>query len=130
MELRRRNSKVDLRKIGVALKGTSVLDGMERTMRIREHLDWVKFVAQFHRPLCTQRSSLSIRIKSSYMQLFNICTKNDYEKNGEQKTKWYKVGIMKIADSGKKYIKLFHQPNIELFVFDKEESQQIVEPGN
>ena len=41
------------------------------------------------------------------MQLFNICTKKDYEKNGEQRTKWYKVGLMKIADSGKKYMKLF-----------------------
>lgn len=55
------------------------------------------------------------------MQLFNICTKKEYENNGEKKIKWYKVGVMKIADSGKKYIKLFHQPLTEFFVFDKEE---------
>ncbi|MEO8087533.1 MAG: hypothetical protein ABI763_11970 [Bacteroidota bacterium] len=64
------------------------------------------------------------------MQLFNICTKKDFETNGEQKTKWYKVGLMKIADSGRKYIKLFQQPQTEFFVFDKEENKQVSEPGN
>ena len=64
------------------------------------------------------------------MQLFNICTKKDYEKNGENKTKWYKVGVMKIADSGKKYIKLFHQPQTEFFVFEREENLQGGETGN
>ena len=55
------------------------------------------------------------------MQLLNICTKKDYEKDGERKTKWYKVGVLKIADSGKRYIKLFHQPQTEFFVFDNED---------
>lgn len=55
------------------------------------------------------------------MQLFNICTKKEYENNGEKKIKWYKVGVMKIADSGKKYIKLYQQPLTEFFVFDKDE---------
>ncbi len=58
------------------------------------------------------------------MQLYNICTKKDYEKEGENKSKWYKVGIMKITDNGKKYIKLFQQPNTEFYVFDREEFQQ------
>lgn len=56
------------------------------------------------------------------MQLLNICTKKDYEKDGERKTNWYKVGVLKIADSGKKFIKLFHQPQTEFFVFDNEEN--------
>ena len=64
------------------------------------------------------------------MQLFNICTKKNYETNGEQKIKWYKVGILKIADSGKKYIKFFHQPDTEFFVFDKDEKTQEVQTGN
>ncbi len=64
------------------------------------------------------------------MQLFNICTKKEYEKNGEKKTKWYKVGILKIADSGKKYIKLFQQPLTEFFVFDKDEHTQKPEGDN
>lgn len=64
------------------------------------------------------------------MQLYNICTKKDYEKNGEQKTKWYKVGFLKIADSGKKYIKLFHQPLTEFFVFERDEHPQKPEGDN
>jgi hypothetical protein len=60
------------------------------------------------------------------MQLFNICTKREFDKNGERKTSWYKVGVMKIADSGKKYIKLFQQPQTEFFVFDKDENTQSV----
>ena len=64
------------------------------------------------------------------MQLLNICTKKDYEKNGERKVAWYKIGILKIADSGKKYIKLFHQPDTEYFVFEKDENQQEPLPVN
>ena len=55
------------------------------------------------------------------MQLLNICTKKDFEKDGEKKVAWYKVGILKIADSGKQYIKLFQQPDTEFFVFEKDE---------
>lgn len=64
------------------------------------------------------------------MQLLNICTKKDYEKEGERKTKWYKVGVLKIADSGKRYIKLFHQPQTEFFVFDNEENSKERETEN
>lgn len=64
------------------------------------------------------------------MKMLNICTKKDYEKDGEHKTKWYKVGVLKEADSGKKYIKLFHQPNTEFFVFDNEENTQTAELVN
>jgi len=61
------------------------------------------------------------------MQLFSICTKKEYEQNGEKKIKWYKVGFMKMADSGRKYIKLFHQPDTEFFVFDRDENPQKTE---
>ncbi len=64
------------------------------------------------------------------MQLFNICTKKEYEKDGEKKVKWYKVGFLKIAESGKKYVKLFHQPNTEFYVFDRDESQQEAQVEN
>ena len=64
------------------------------------------------------------------MQLLNICTKKDYEKEGVRKTKWYKVGVMKIADSGKRYIKLYHQPETEYFVFANDENQKETEIEN
>lgn len=53
------------------------------------------------------------------MQLLDICAKREFIKNGETKVKWYKVGTLKIADSEKKYIRLFHQPQTEFFVFDR-----------
>jgi hypothetical protein len=58
------------------------------------------------------------------MKLFHICTKKDYEKDGEKKTKWYRVGFLKEADSGRKYIKLFHQPQTEFYVFEREDKDQ------
>jgi hypothetical protein len=60
------------------------------------------------------------------MKLFHICTKKDFEKDGEKKTKWYRIGILKEADSGRKYMKLFHQPDVEFFVFEREENNQVV----
>jgi len=64
------------------------------------------------------------------MKLFHICTKKDFEKDGEKKTKWYRIGILKEADSGKKYIKLFHQPDVEFFVFEREENNpEVTEPA-
>jgi len=64
------------------------------------------------------------------MQLQNICTKKEYEKDGVKKIQWFKIGVLKIADSGKKYIKLFHQPQTEFFVFDNDDQAQGTEAGN
>ena len=64
------------------------------------------------------------------MQILNICTRKEYEKDGVKKVKWYKVGNLKIADSGKQYIKLFHQPQTEFYVFDREEQLGDSSTGN
>jgi len=45
--------------------------------------------------------------------------KKIYEKNGEKKIKWYIAGLMKISDTGKRYLLFFHQPNIEYYLFEK-----------
>lgn len=58
------------------------------------------------------------------MQLLNICTRKEYEKDGEKKIKWYKVGILKIADSGMKYIRLWQQPDTEFYVFENKEADE------
>jgi len=58
------------------------------------------------------------------MKLFHICTKKEFEKDGEKKVIWYRVGFLKEADSGKKYIKLYHQPQTEFFVFEREEKHE------
>ncbi|MFA6922903.1 MAG: hypothetical protein WC223_01495 [Bacteroidales bacterium] len=53
------------------------------------------------------------------MQIYDVCTKKVYEKDGERKVKFYKSGIMKITDSGRIYIRLFHQPEVDFHVFEK-----------
>ena len=52
------------------------------------------------------------------MRLFHICAKKVYEKDGEKKIKWYKAGVLKETDSGRQYIRFFHQPMIDYFVFE------------
>lgn len=53
------------------------------------------------------------------MQILDICTKKTFEMNGERRAKWFKAGFLKITDSGRKYICLFHQPMTEFYVMDK-----------
>ena len=54
------------------------------------------------------------------MQLFSVCTKKEFEENGEKKMKFYKVGVIKITDRGTKYLRLFHQPSTDFHIFDNE----------
>jgi hypothetical protein len=58
------------------------------------------------------------------MKILDICVKREFTKNGETKLNWYKVGSLKIADSGKQYIRLYHQPQTEFFVFDQSVTTQ------
>ncbi len=56
------------------------------------------------------------------MTLFNICTRVDYQEkeSGETKTKWFKVGFLRISSNGKMYLRLFQQPSTTFYVFDTE----------
>ena len=58
------------------------------------------------------------------MTIFNVCAKRIYEKEGEKKVKWYKAGILKVTDTGKKYLLLFHQPQNEYHLFEQEPKQE------
>jgi hypothetical protein len=58
------------------------------------------------------------------MQLFDVCTRKFYEKDGEKKVKWYRAGIMKITDKGSRYLRLFSQPMTDFFIFEKEVPEQ------
>jgi len=64
------------------------------------------------------------------MSILNVCTKREYEKDGIKKVKWYKVGFLKEAESGRKYIKLFHQPETEFFVFENDAKETSVAPDS
>jgi len=54
------------------------------------------------------------------MKLFDICTRKFYEKDGEKKMKWYRAGILKETDKGSRFIRFFHQPETDFFIFEKE----------
>ena len=53
------------------------------------------------------------------MKLLNVFTKREFEENGERKVQWYRVGFMKESEKGGKYLRLFHQPDTEFFLFDQ-----------
>ncbi len=55
------------------------------------------------------------------MKLYDVCTRKVFEKDGEKKFKWYRAGIMKETDTGRKYLRLFHQPMTDFYLFEKEE---------
>ncbi|MBK9638159.1 MAG: hypothetical protein IPO63_10210 [Bacteroidetes bacterium] len=48
----------------------------------------------------------------------NICAKKSYEVNGEEKITWYKIGVLKITDNNRMYLRLFMHPQTEFSVFE------------
>jgi hypothetical protein len=58
------------------------------------------------------------------MNLFDVCTRKFYEKDGEKKVKWFRAGIMKETDKGSRYIRLFNQPDTEFFIFEKKDKPE------
>jgi hypothetical protein len=61
------------------------------------------------------------------MQLFDVCTKRVYEVDGEKKVKWYRAGFMKTTERGSTYIRLFNQPDVDLYVFKKDMDLPVVQ---
>lgn len=57
-----------------------------------------------------------------YMRIFNACTKVVYnDKEGKQKTIWYRAGTLKITEAGKMFLRLFHQPEVEIYFFEQDQ---------
>lgn len=54
------------------------------------------------------------------MQIFDVFTKKVYEKEGEQRIITYKAGALKITDRGNMYLRLFHIPNIDFYVRERD----------
>ena len=54
----------------------------------------------------------------------NICAKKIYEVNGEEKITWYKVGVLKISDNSRMYVRLFMHPSTEFSVFESKTERQ------
>ena len=47
-----------------------------------------------------------------------------YEKNGEKKTSWNRIGILIEGKDGKQYIKLYHLPGTLIHIYEEEKKQQ------
>ena len=58
------------------------------------------------------------------MKIQNICSARKYEKDGEEKTAWRKVGELKTFDSGQQSIELFEKPNVYYGVFDQKDKEE------
>lgn len=57
-------------------------------------------------------------------QIFNVCAKKIYETNGQKKIKWMKAGLLRITDSGKKFLSFFHLPDVEYHLFEQEQKKE------
>lgn len=53
------------------------------------------------------------------MRYFNVCTRVNFEKDGQTRTKYYRAGTLKITDEGHVFLKLFHQPQVEFYCFEQ-----------
>ncbi len=58
------------------------------------------------------------------MEYKDICTKREYEVNGEKKVTWLKCGTMRTNDKGNSFIELNHMPDTTLYVFEKKEKSE------
>lgn len=58
------------------------------------------------------------------MKYKDICTKRVWEQNGGEKTKWLKVGTMRVTDSGSEFIELNILPDTPLFVFEQKDKNE------
>ena len=55
------------------------------------------------------------------MKHFDICSKRTWEKDGEQKVSWLKVGTKRVLDDGKEMIEINIFPNTPFYVFEQKE---------
>jgi len=63
----------------------------------------------------------------------DVCSARKYEKDGEEKTAWRKVGELKTFESGKQCVELFQTPDVYYGVFDqkpREEQPQATQVGS
>lgn len=63
------------------------------------------------------------------MKRFNVCTKTQYELNGEEKVYWNRCGSLRMTDEGKLYMQLFQTPDVVYYLFEdkaQEEKKDVV----
>jgi len=58
------------------------------------------------------------------MKYLQVLAKKTYVQNGEEKTRWYRVGEVKITTGGGKYLKLFLYPNTDFIIVPEANAEQ------
>ena len=49
----------------------------------------------------------------------DLCIRESYQKDGEEKVSWNKIGVLIDGKEGNQYVKLFHIPNTLITVFEQ-----------
>ena len=57
------------------------------------------------------------------MKYDDICTKRTYQKDGVDKVTWLKCGTLRTTDDGKRFIELFHLPNVVFYIFEQKKKE-------
>ena len=52
------------------------------------------------------------------MKIYSLCTKKEYESQGQKKVAWLPVGTLRQVDEGKMFIELNMTPNQTIYVFE------------
>ena len=50
------------------------------------------------------------------MKFYNVFTKREFEKDGERRVQFFKIGYIKRTEKGNKYLTLYQQPDVEYFI--------------
>ncbi len=58
------------------------------------------------------------------MRFLDILTKKQFMSGQEQVVLWHKVGVIKITDNGKWFLQLFHQPDTDFYVSEREAKKE------
>lgn len=58
------------------------------------------------------------------MEFFNVCTKKEWEQNGETRKKWLQCGTLRRTDDGKMFLELNDSPNTPFYVFEQKKDNE------
>jgi hypothetical protein len=54
------------------------------------------------------------------MRFYDVLTKKEFNNGKELVRLWHKVGVIKVANNGRWFLQMFHQPETDFFVFEHE----------
>lgn len=58
------------------------------------------------------------------MTYLDVMTKRTYQKDGQEKAVWLKVGTLRLTDDGKRFLELNMFPNTPFYIFDQKKKEE------